>query len=116
MTYEYLCTPCDNRFDVCKSVAEMDNIEHCPKCKEQAARQFSFRVHFIGAKVTHAEFNPGLGCVVKNEQHKDYLLKSKGLVEVGNDYKTPDNMHKEFETKREDKRKARWDSALEDKS
>lgn len=114
MTYEYLCSKCEHRFDVYKSVKEIDNIEHCPKCERVAARQFSFRVHFIGAKVTHPEYNPGLGCVVKDAQHKDYLLKSKNLVEIGNDYKSPDNIHKEFETKREEKRQARWASALEE--
>jgi putative FmdB family regulatory protein len=112
LIYPYLCPKCEHAFDVIKSVADMDREEPCLKCEAPAERQFTARVHFIGAKVTHAEYNPGLGCVVKNKSHKDDLLKAKGLVEVGNE--KPETLHREAERTNSEIRESRWTQALKE--
>lgn len=110
MTYGYDCTKCHHEFDVIKSHRDMERNENCPKCGEFALRQFiPQRVFFSGAKVEHAEFNPGLGCVVRNKHHKQELMKQKGLVEVGNDFGSPDRMVDHFDKERADKRQKRWE-------
>jgi putative FmdB family regulatory protein len=112
MTYEYLCEKCDKRFDVIKSYKDIDVTEYCPKCGEFAVRQFvPTRIHLSGTAVTHAEFNPGLGCVVKNKRHKEYLMKAKGVQEVGNDFKSGESMNAHFDKAREEKMRKRWEDA-----
>lgn len=89
----------------------MDVNEFCPKCDTPAIRQFvPSRVHIVGAKVTHPEFNPGLGCVVRNKHHKQELMKAKGVQEVGNDFKSADRMVDHFDKGREEKRRREWDA------
>ena len=63
---------------------------------------------FSGTAVQNAEYNPGLGCVVKNKAHRDELAKRKGLVEVGNDFKGGEGMQKHFDKKRDEAREERW--------
>lgn len=110
MTYEYKCTACAGHFDVYKSVKDLDRNETCPQCGEFGERQFvPQKVHFSGTKVQDAEYSPGLGAVVKNKYERSELAKRKGLVEIGNDYKTPDNIHKESDGILEAKRKKRWE-------
>lgn len=114
MTYEYQCTKCDRTFDVIKSYKDMERTEWCPDCDEPAVRNFMPKhVYFSGAKVTHAEFNPGLGCVVKNEAHKQDILKRRGLVEVGNDFGSAEKMQNKFDSDREAKKQKRYDEALD---
>lgn len=113
MTYAYQCISCRKKFDVVKLVKDMDINEYCPKCGEPAERKFlPENIYIAGAKVTHAEYNPGLGCVVKNERHKKDILKEKGLVEVGNDYKTSEKMADSFDKDRAAKMKKRYDDCL----
>lgn len=110
MTYEYKCVKCEKHFDVIKSVKDFDVNEFCPSCGAPGERQFvPHKVHFTGTRVTHAEYNPGLGCVVKNKQHKEEICKRRGLVEVGNDFKTGDSMQKHFDGEREQRREKRWE-------
>ena len=74
-------------------------------------RQFvPSKLHITGAKVTHPEYNPGLGCVVKNKRHKEDLMKRKGLVEVGNDFRSGADMQKTFDQARAEKREKSWES------
>jgi putative FmdB family regulatory protein len=110
MVYAYLCTKCPCEFDVIKSVKDMDVNEFCPNCEAPGERQFiPKRVFFSGTSVQHAEFNHGLGAVTKNKAHRDELAKRKGLVEVGNDFKSGDTMQTKFDRDREEKRKKGWD-------
>lgn len=111
MTYEYECTKCAKRFDVIKSVKDIDVNEFCPNCEAPAERKFSFRVHIIGAAVQNAEYNPALGCVVKNKAHREEIAKRKGLVEIGNDFKSPDDIHKKFDQDRAEKKNKAWEDA-----
>lgn len=110
MTYEYRCIKCDETFDVIKPHTEMENNEFCDKCGAPGERiKFPRTVFFTGTSVEHAEYNPGLGQVVKNKYHRQELAKQKGLVEVGNDYKSGESMQKQFDTAREEKLKKRYE-------
>ena len=112
MTYEYECGHCKFRFDVVKSVKDLDRSENCPSCGEFGVRQFSFRVHIHGAKVQHPEYNPALGCVVRNKEHRAEICKQKGLIEIGNDYKSADAIVKEHDTAREEKLRKRIEDSV----
>lgn len=93
-----------------KPVAEIAKVERC-ECGTAAERSFvPSRIHIHGAAVEHAEWNPGLGCVTKNKRDREEIAKRKGLVEVGNDYKSGDTIQKTFDTAREEKRKKDWDA------
>lgn len=95
-----------------KSVKDIDRNENCTKCGEFAIREFlPERIHLSKTRVTHAEYNPGLGAVVKNERHKDYLMKSKGVEAIGNDFGSGEKMQKEFETARAKKIEKVWDES-----
>jgi putative FmdB family regulatory protein len=109
LTYEYLCPKCDLRFDVIKTVSEMNREEPCGQCGAPAERQFTPRIHIHGAKVENAEYNPGLGCVVKNKRHREELCKRKGLVEIGNDFKSSESLQSTFEKERTEKMRKRYD-------
>ena len=111
MTYEYRCESCLKHFDVIKSVQEMEREERCPTCEAVSQRQFVPRsVHFSGTRVQHAEFNPAFGKVVRNKYHRSELAKRHNMVEIGNDYKSPDSIHKQFDQVREEKRGKAWES------
>lgn len=110
MTYEYRCIKCDRRFEVIKSVRDIDVNEFCPRCEAPGERQFvPSRVYFNKTAVTHAEYNPGLGCVVKNKAHLEDLCKQKDVVQVGNDFTSGEKMDQKFEKDREEKRQKSWD-------
>ncbi len=88
----------------------MENTEWCPTCDNPAIRQFvPKKLHIKGASVEHAEYNPGLGAVVKNKKHREELCKRNGVVEVGNDYKTSDTMQDTFDKSREEKLNKRYE-------
>lgn len=109
MIYQYRCPECRASFDVVKSVKEMNAPETC-KCGSIATREFvPSRVHFIGASVQHAEYNPGLGCIVKNKEHRKELCKQKGLEEVGSE--PVESIHKHFDKAREEARERAWEDA-----
>lgn len=110
MTYVYKCTGCNRRFEVVKSVKDMDVNEYCPKCDSPGEKAFMpENIYVSKAAVTHAEYNPGLGCVVKNDYHKSEILKKRDLVEVGNDFGSGEKMQKDFDTAREKKLADRWE-------
>lgn len=107
-TYTFLCPKCEVNFDTVESIKTYDGDGECPTCKNVSReRIFSHKIHFIGAAVQHAEYNPAFGQVVKNKQHRDELAKQKGLVEIGNE--KPATVHKHFDDARADKIKKAWD-------
>jgi putative FmdB family regulatory protein len=114
MLYPYACVKCDLRYDVVKPVADVDRPEACPECGAPSERQFTARVHFTGTKVQDAEYNPGLGCVVRNKREREELAKRKNLVEVGNDFKSADRMVDHFDKAREQKLEERHKKALDE--
>lgn len=85
----------------------MTDPEYCVKCKIQAIREFvPSRVYLNGTKVENAEYNPGLGCIVRNKSHRKELCKIKGVEEIGNE--KPDSLHKYFDQTRADKHERIW--------
>lgn len=90
-----------------KPVAEMENKESCPKCGRIAKRDFvPHFICFTGTKVEHPEFNPGLGCIVRNSAHRKELCKERRLEEVGTE--PPEKLHSHFAKVREEKREQAW--------
>jgi putative FmdB family regulatory protein len=106
MRYPYRCSDCSFEFDVVKSLKDIDQVEHCEKCGAVANR-FIARTHFYGARVEDAEFNPGLGCVVKNRKHRESIARDRGLVEVGNE--DCEKTFQRFEQDRERRIEKSWD-------
>ena len=112
-TYSYECK-CGHKFDEVRSIKEYADypITHCPKCDGECGKESrdysnnSFT--FIGTAVQSAEYNPGLGCVVKDNYHKSEILKKKNLVEVGNDFNGGEKMQKEYETKKRQEHERKW--------
>ena len=91
MIYLYRC-PTHGDFDVWKPVKDFDREERCLECGAVAERVLCAPRAFINAAVEHAEWNPGLGQVVKNRAHRAEICKQKGLIEVGTE--TPDSMER----------------------
>jgi putative FmdB family regulatory protein len=107
LIYEYQCQECLHNFEVVKPVRDMERVEHCPACGvHETVRLFRPRIHIHGAKVEDAEFNPGLGQVIKNKNHRAEVARQKGLVEVGSE--TADTLHRETVVKREKQREREW--------
>jgi putative FmdB family regulatory protein len=115
MIYEYRCQPCAHAFDVVKPVADMEREERCTRCDAPAVRAFvPSRVFFSGTSVQNAEYNPGLGCVVKDKAHREEIAKRRGLIEIGNDYQSPDSLHKKFDQTREEKREQAYEQVMKE--
>jgi len=108
--YAYECEKCDKEFDLTRPMSEYKDPGHCPDCRNIGKKLVTKPYGFIGAKVENAEYNPGLGCIVKNKQHREEICKRKNLVEIGNE--NPNTIHKTFDTQREQKRKKTWDDLL----
>lgn len=106
MNYCYECE-CGEEFEVCKSVRQIDDPEHCPHCDRVARRVMSSSVFFIGAKVEDAEYNPGLGQVIRNKKHREEVAKQKGLIEIGN--QDVHSMSETFAKQRQEKRAKAYD-------
>lgn len=106
MIYPYRCLACANRFEVIKSVKDIDRGETCPGCKNVQTERYIGRTHFYGAAVEDAEFNPGLGMVVKNKKHRAEIAKRNGLIEVGNE--DPNRLYDTIEKDREKRIADSW--------
>lgn len=113
-TYPYVCPKCECKFSEVRGIKSYSNDSSaiCPSCDHKCGsddREFEgMRTQFIGTKVTSPEYNPGLGCVVKNKFHKEDLMKSKGVFEVGNDFGTGEKQQKHFETRKAEEIEANW--------
>lgn len=113
MTYVYQCSACGHLFDVVKPVKDMEVNESCPDCGEYAIRQFMpQRLYFTKTKVEHPEYNPGLGCVVRNSAHRKQICKEKGLEEIGNE--NQDKLFKKMTQDQEEKRDKAYDQAFDE--
>lgn len=114
-TYAFICPKCDTSFDEIRNISDYDKSADtpCPRCKNicgSADRDLSGqRNYFIGEKVESAEYNPGLGCVVRSKKDRDEKAKIKGLVEIGNDFKSGDDHHDHFEKVREKEQEKKWE-------
>ena len=109
MIYEYECKE-HGVFEVLKSMDEAGKDEPCPTCQVIGSRLWNNRGGFTGEKVEHAEWNPALGCVIKNKKHRAEVAERKGLVEIGNE--KPDTIHREMTATNESIRNRRYDEAM----
>lgn len=109
-TYEYSCEKCDKKYEVIKSIKEYDGRDQCPDCGNIGNRIFSCNIQFIGTKIEDAEYNPGLGQITYGKQDREEKAKRLGVMEIGNDFKTPDEIHKTNDKALAEKRKKAWDS------
>ena len=108
--YDYECKK-HGDYAIYRSIKTYDGKDPCPKCGVAGLRVLKPGFQFIGAAVQHAEFNPGLGCVVKNKKHRDEIAKSKNLIEVGNE--KPQSLRRYAQQERENKIKSRNYSAYD---
>lgn len=107
MIYPYRCMECAFSFEVIKSVKDIDNQEYCPQCKAEGKRYIT-PPHLYGiSDWDKAEFNPGLGCVIKNSKHRKQVAKQMGVEEVGSE--PIEKIHKHFDDMREKKRDLEWE-------
>ena len=93
----------------------MARVENCPDCTKVADRiPFPRKTYLIGTAVQNAEYNPGLGMVVNNKEHRSEIAKQRGLVEVGNDYGSGEANQQHFEKEREAKKEKGWAEVAQD--
>lgn len=94
-----------------KPASEMQRDEFCTKCSLKATRLFlPQNIYLNKTKVTFAEYNPGLGKVIKNEHHLREECKKQNLTPVGNDFGSGEKMQTGFDKAREDKRAREWEA------
>ena len=108
--YPYHCNKCGHDHDVTKSMSESGREELCPLCALTMNRVWTSPL-FIGTAVESAEYNPGLGKVVKNKKHREELAKRMGVTEIGNDYGSAEKMGQSFDKEREKRREKSWEDA-----
>jgi len=106
-TYVFDCEKCDKEFELIRPIKEYKDPGECPDCGNIGKKVVTMPYAFIGASVENPEYNPGLGCIVKNKKHREELCKIKNVVEIGNE--KPNTIHKSFEKQREEKRKKVWE-------
>lgn len=109
---KYSCK-CGHYFEKYRNREDFSVPFACEKCqapvdynqsKVSAAKDYLV----IGAKVQNAEYNPGLGQVVKSNRHKKDILKQKNLVEIGNDFGSGEKQQQDSEKKRKEERERIW--------
>lgn len=108
MIYEYKCLRCEREFDIHKPMSQASEPEVC-ECGGAGARLYRNSSGFCGEKVTHAEYNPALGCVVQSKRHLKDICDRKGLIEVGNE--APDKIHSAMTSENQSIRAKRYEDA-----
>jgi hypothetical protein len=83
----------------------------CPKCQASDNHRFIAGTRFfIGASDwDKAEYNPALGCVTRNAQHRRQIARDRGVEEIGNDYGSVDKIHKHFESAKAEELRRSWE-------
>ena len=85
--YPYRCFHCSNEFEVWSNISDLDNVDaKCPECDmilSSKDRLISGRIYFSGEKSEDESFCNALGCVVKNDRHRQEIAKRRDLIAVG---------------------------------
>ncbi len=105
MIYDYKCQ-CGKQFDVIKSMHDASRKESCPKCNHTAKRIYT--APQLVVRNDEPEYNPALGCVVRNSKHRKEIVKQNNLIEVGNE--KVDIIHKDAETNYNDRMNKDYDA------
>lgn len=108
MIYPYACDTCEVKTEIVKSMHDSSRIEKCSTCNTVLRRIYT-TFQTIGTSVQNAEFNHGLGCVVKNKYHREELAKQRGFVEVGNDFGSGEKMQQHFEKRKQEEKEKIWE-------
>jgi len=101
-TYPYKCS-CDHEFDIIARMAEVNKlVVACPNCAKLLDRDYKqfIAVNFTNTKVEDIEMCPALGCLVKNQKHREEIAKSRGLEPIGNE--SIDTVNQFFDQKKAD--------------
>lgn len=115
MIYPYYCNKCGHDFDIIKRIFQIDDIETCDQCHSIAERRIA-KANLVAIHDWTEQYNPAFGKVVRNKAHQREILKEfkdqgKEFIEIGNE--SLENIHKRFDTMREDKQKANWNEPTE---
>lgn len=87
---------------------ESSKEETCRECSSVSTRVYT-PAQFIGTAVQSAEYNPGLGCVVKSDKDRAEIARRKGLQEIGNDFGSGDKAMAKYDKDRTERLNKRWD-------
>lgn len=88
-------------------------VETCTACNITLTRIYTSPM-LVGTSVFTPEYNPGLGQVVYSQRHKEELCKKMGVVEIGNDYSSPEKIHKEVDKGIAERNEAGYQQALKE--
>jgi putative FmdB family regulatory protein len=111
MIYCYRCQGCRHEFEVIKSVARIDDPEPCPECSSEETGRYLTPCSFFGEKVEDAEYNPALGCIVRDSKHRKQLAKERNLIEIGNE--SPEKYCRDMDRDREKRIQSRYDDIMD---
>lgn len=100
----FYCIQCGFKED--RTLKSFDVKDPCPKCDYTLQIMALPRLTLMRTSVQNPEWNPGLGQVVNSRQHREEIVKQKGLIELGNE--TPDTLHKESVVKRQLEKEKEW--------
>ena len=106
--YPYECLDCKASFSVFKRVADIDNIEECVSCQSRNTERRIALSNLEKSSLSQPYYEPALGCEIKSKSHKQQILKSRNLEEIGNT--SPEQMYKDLEQPRIDKIEKSWDN------
>jgi len=115
-SYPYSCAVCvDSAFEVVHRISDWNAAEVCRRCGGPAHRTIC-AVNFNGASDWgKVEFNHGLGQWTTGKRDRDEKAKRQGMVEIGNDFGSPEKQIAHDEKRREERRQQRWADALREK-
>ncbi len=105
---DYFCQKCDAAYEIFRGIHEYTGKDPCPSCGNVGERDYSScKIMHTGTSVKDAYKCPALGQIIKSDVHRKELSRQLGVEEIGNE--KPDNIHKHFDTSREEKLKKSWD-------
>lgn len=106
--YPYECNDCASKWDVIKTVADIDLVESCPKCQSTSNHRYVTNFTFYGASDwDKAEYNPAFGKIIRNAKHRKEEARRLGVEEIGNE--SPDKIHAHYEKQLDKQIDDSWD-------